>query len=144
MKYIIVLCLYSYSCFSQTEPTKGVTQIIIKDSLSASENYKSTINILLDYGFSIDIKDPEYGLIKTQIKPIKGSGNFFLNIRNKDNEIIITGMVNAGMDINLGIVVAKDEYSQITYRGMKGSILMKAFEAMNVFAANIKGEIEYK
>lgn len=130
--------LVPIAAMSQTEPMKGATRITVNTSDVAATNYKMTLTKLLDLGIFIEAKDPELFTIRTQLKRLpKTSGSFFLNIRCKDDIILISGKVKAGFDINVGSVKTVDDFDDISNKGMNGSILKSAFTAMNTIALQL-------
>lgn len=147
MKTILISCLLviSTSCFCQTEPIKGNSKIIIKNSLTAKQNLQFAIKTILDNDFFIDEKDTASFYIKTQPKEISKfpGSSIFYNIIAKDNQIIISSMVKYGMVLNMGIISGTDNYQTLKYGGMKGSPVRKAFASMIEFASKFNGEISY-
>lgn len=147
MKFLLtlVVVLNSMYSFSQGVPQKGISQLLIKNRLSASENYNLIIKTLSANNYFIESKDIELHYLKTQSKNIEKSPIvYFLNIISKDNEIVISGMFKSGIELNVGNLTSTDDYETITFRGARGSIYMKSFEKMQEFAEKFNFEISYK
>ena len=116
---------------------------MMTNDLSAEENFGYATKTLLDNDFFIEKSDKAIGYIKTQEKAIKPSGSFILNIRVERNKITISGTNKSGLDLNLGGVTVNDNPEPIKNAGMKGSILKKAFEAMDEISSKFNGVKSY-
>lgn len=117
---------------------KKTTQIILNNNLGKSENLKYLIESLLDYGYSIEQKDEEYGTVNTDIRPLKGLNvSYFLTARAKDNQIILTGKFIINLSVRIGQVETKPSFSDITNKGMKGSANNKSFATMYEYASRL-------
>uniref|UniRef100_UPI00404A87AB hypothetical protein n=1 Tax=Gelidibacter sp. TaxID=2018083 RepID=UPI00404A87AB len=143
MKLFLCLFIFPTVLFAQDIP-KGATKIIINNELSAKDNFDLVIKNLLDNDYFIDAKDTELFTVKTQSKKVnKWTGLYFLNIRTMDKEIQLSGMFKTGIDITLSGVRSTDEYDTVTYRGMKGSLFILAFEKMDEIALKFLGARTY-
>ena len=116
---------------------------MMTNDLSAEENFGYATKTLLDNDFFIEQSDKAIGYIKTQEKAIKPSGSFILNIRVEKNKITISGTNKSGLDLNLGGVTVNDNPEPIRNAGMKGSIVKKAFEAMDEISSKFNGVKSY-
>jgi hypothetical protein len=144
MKFFLCLFIFPIVLFAQDIP-KGATKIIINNELSAKDNFDLVIKNLLDNDYFIDAKDTELFTVKTQPKKVnKWTGLYFLNIRTMDKEIQLSGMFKTGIDLTLSGVRPTDEYDTVTYRGMKGSLFILAFEKMDNFASKLNSNKIYK
>ena len=92
------------------------------------------LNALLDNDFEIEKRDSELFTIKTGFKPLKRTGNFYLNFRCKANSIEIKGYFNSGISVELYGVQSEDTLEEIVNRGMKGSVFKNAFIEMFNFS----------
>ncbi len=142
--FLLTLLFFPVGLFAQDIP-KGAIKIIINNELSAKDNFDLIVKTLLDNDYFIDAKDTELFTVKTQPKKVnKWTGLYFLNIRTMDKEIQLSGMFKTGIDITLSGVRSTDEYDTITYRGMKGSLFILAFEKMDNFASKLNSTKIYK
>jgi hypothetical protein len=88
---------FSTVSFAQKVDTalfKGVTKIVISNTLSAQENFKLAGQTMIDQGYNIGSKDSEFFQISSE--PIKVNGNgavYMMSIYAvaKDHLLIITG-----------------------------------------------------
>lgn len=143
MKLFLFLFILPITLFAQDIP-KGASKIIINNELSAKDNFNLIVKTLLDNDYFIDTKDTELFTVKTQPKKVnKWTGLYFLNIRTMDKEIQLSGMFKTGLDITVSGVRSTDEYDTITYKGMKGSLFILAFEKMDEIASKFKGSKSY-
>ena len=60
-----------------------------------------------------------------------------------DKEIQLSGMFKTGIDITLSGVRSTDEYDTVTYRCMKCSLFILAFEKMDEIALKFLGARTY-
>jgi hypothetical protein len=142
MRLFIFILIFPLGLFAQDIP-KGVTKIIVTNNLSAEENFDYAIKTLLDNDYFFEQSDKAIGYIKTQEKAIKPSGSIILNIRVEKNKITISGTNKSGLDLRVGGVTVNDNAEPIRNAGMKGSIVKKAFEAMNEIASKFNGVKSY-
>ncbi len=140
MKLLIIAflsTLFNVSAVGQNEIKeipKGTTKIIVETNQNQAENFKQVLNLLLDNDFEIEKKDLELLTIKSGIKPLPKSGNFYLNFRFKDDKIEITGKFHSGISIELSNVKSEDNIETIINKGMKGSIYYTSFLEMYKFS----------
>ncbi|WP_395805232.1 hypothetical protein [Daejeonella sp.] len=144
MKILVLFLLIPVGIFAQEIP-KGATKIIINNELSAKDNFDLVVKTLLDNDYFIDAKDAELFTVKTQPKKVnKWTGLYFLNIRTMDKEIQVSGMFKTGIDMTLSGFRSTEEYDTVTYKGMKGSLFILAFENMDNFASKLNSNKIYK
>lgn len=145
MKRLLLLFLISLSIATYAQPPKNSTKIVIKNVLTAKENYDLVSKTLLANDFFIESKDMDLFYLKTQSKPVnKWTGVYFLNIIASDNQIQISGMMKSGQEINISGVVVKSEFEPIAFKGMNMSLYKEAFKVMDAFASKFEGTKEYK
>jgi len=110
---------------------KKITKILLATDFSKESNFGHVIEMLLDNDYTIARDDEKYGTIKTDMRPLKGlNGSYYLNIRTKDNEIIISGQFVLN-------IRSHPSMSDIINKGMKGSANNKSFIAMYEFAEKL-------
>lgn len=147
-----VLCVFMVLlvgiCTAQerkTEPFKGCNKIVIVNEADAQTNFKNTITILLEHGYSIESKDEEYHTIKTQPINIKKSIiTCFFNILAKDSCIVVTGMFNSNISLNLGGANATNSYFEIVNKSLPGSDYRKSFNEMVTVSGKFPGTLYYE
>lgn len=130
---------------SSPEIPKKTWKIIVKNNLSASDNFRLAGQKLIEDDFTIEKKDADFYQLKSSARQIKGiNGQYFLKIIASDNQIIVTGEVKVNVEINFGYATSTDDlWDRIENKGMKGSPIRKSFEQMNDFALKLGGEISY-
>lgn len=140
----VLLVVLNISAFGQEIP-KRAWKIVIKNTLSADENFSLIGRTLADNDYIIESKDKEFGTIKTGIRsaPGNGSGRYFFTFSAREGAIAITGQTNSDISINLGGVRAESAFEKISNRGSKRSYMMKAFVLMNEFALKLGSNQEY-
>ncbi|WP_407430590.1 hypothetical protein [Arcticibacter sp.] len=120
---------------------KGVKQIIVKNSLSSSENYKLAGQMMIDQGFSIGSKDPEFNQISTEPIKVNGNGSVYIMsiyVTTKDNEVKITGKTKSLSTLKLvSWQESKDAFESVTYK--KSNVLSQnAYDKLVPFAKSLK------
>ena len=144
---LLVTTTHSFSQKTELKDVrKKVSTIILTNDLTKKNNLIYVIQSLLENGYTIYQHDKEFGTIKTDTNQIEGiNGLYFLNIRVKNNEIIITGKLTINMSIDLGGVENHSSFSDILNKGMKGSADRKSFEYMFEFAQKLNfSKIEFE
>jgi len=142
MKWALYLLFLPLLTFAQESPSKGVNRIVVGNTNTAFENYKLIIPVLLDAGYQIEKRDDEYRTVQTQYRLIKGKAvNVQFNFIAKDSAIIVSG--TSISTVGISTYSANLPY-QIEYRGMKGSEIRNAFEAMNGVAAKLGGQLSFE
>jgi hypothetical protein len=148
---LITLFLFTTALsFSQKTELKDVpkkaSKIILTNDLTKKNNLIYVIQSLLENGYTIYQYDKEFGTIKTDTNQIEGiNGLYFLNIRVKNNKIIITGKMTINISIDLGSVESHSSFSDILNKGKKGSADRKSFEHMFEFAQKLNfSKIEFE
>jgi hypothetical protein len=134
MKKLLILFVFiPFISFSQKKTDsvvfKGATKIIVKNSLSAEDNYKLAIKTFMDNEYSIDSKDNELFFFKTQVQKIpKSTYSNFFNVKTKEGEIVIEGRFKTGITVMVYGVQDQDEFEPTMYRSLAGYKL--AFKSM--------------
>jgi len=145
--YISILFVFCIlTTFAQNElkeVPKGTTKIIVKTERSTKDNFKTLLNVLLDYDFEIENKDSELFTIKTGQKPIPRTGSYYLNFMCKEDLIEITGKFYSGISMELNGVKSEDKQESITNKGMKNSIYKISFQEMFNVANLIGTNLSY-
>lgn len=141
--FILILLMCSISAQSQI-PNKA-TKIIIRNDKTASENFDFVAKSLIQNDYSLDSKDKELFLIKTQPKQVnKWTGMYYLNIVTVDNEIRISGQMNSGQEVSTGLVTIASQWEPISFKGLNKSLYKLAFNHMDSFASKLEGTKQYK
>ena len=140
----ILAVLLSFSSLAQEIP-KHTWKIVIKNTLSADENFTLVGRTLAENDYTIDTKDKEFYTIKTSVREIGKSltGTYYLNFAIKEGSISITGQYDAAMELNLGGVTAKSSPDKIENIGGRGSCPRISFGKMNDFALKLGSDPEY-
>lgn len=127
------------------EAPKKAWKIIVKNNLTADENFTLVGQTLADNDFVIDKKDKEFYTIKTVPKEVRKrrSDVYFLTFSIKNNSIAITGQFNTNISLNLGYIQSESSYSKITNKGMSDSSYKNSFNAMHSFAFLLGKDLEY-
>lgn len=136
-KLLLLLLLLPFVVLGQEIP-KGVTKIIITNTLSAKDNFNLVTKTLLDNDNFIEQSDSVTYYVKTQSKkPNKGIGLRFLNVRAMDNQVEISGMYKSGIEVG-GIA---DNYEPIINRS---GLYRNVFADMNALALKFGGTLSYR
>lgn len=129
------------------EAPKKTYRILVKNNLSADENFTLVGRTLAENDFVIDVKDKEFYTIKTAPKNAwKNSGRYLLIFSIKNNLISVTGQANVDMNVGFGIgtrVGSEAAFNDIVNKGMKGSFYQVSFSRMQDFAMKLGTELEY-
>ena len=146
MKALIsmLFLLFALQSFSQEIPKKA-WKIIVHTSMNKSDNYKAMGQFLIDNDCTIEKNNAEFGTYSTGAVPVKKSTvvNYY-SIVCKDSVVVITGLMNANMSIELYGVKADSGTDKISFSGGAGSLYKKSFNAMNELAIKIPNKrIEY-
>jgi hypothetical protein len=144
---LISILLFVSSIKSQEvlkDVPKNTNKIIIDTNQNQDENYKQALNILLDNDFEIGERDSDLFTIKTGLKPLPRTGQYYLNLRCKDNQIIITGKFYSGITLEIYDVDIEDSIETIVNKGMKGSVYKNAFLEMFKAAKLFGNNLTYK
>lgn len=148
-KYLITLILISTFNFAFCQNDikdvpKMTTKIIVSNVKTGIENYQFVLNSLLDNDFGIDNKDSDLLIIKTEVKPAKDTGSYYLSLRCKDNLIEVKGYFKMGMTLKFGGVNLEDDFDEIVNRGMKGSLYKNIFTEMFEFSKLLGEDLTFK
>ena len=142
----ILFIFFNYSTFSKTSDVPRLTyKIIIKNALTADENFNFVGRALIENDYQIETKDKDFYTIKSSPREIYKSrpGSYFLTFAVKNNEIDVTGQFACDIDLIIGVTKTDNSYSKICLRGMSGSIGRDAFIRMSEFAKKLGTEFEY-
>lgn len=141
----LILVIFCLALSAQTEIPKKAYKIIIKNSLSAEENFNLAGKTLIDNDYIIENKDKDFGTIKTGKKEIFKSrvGSFVINISVKENSISLTGQWSADIELNFGGAKSTNELYKLEYKGLPGDTRLAAFKKMNEFALKLGTDIQY-
>lgn len=124
---------------------KKTWKILVKNNLSADDNFALVGRTLAENDFTIDKKDKEFYTIKTANKEIGKSisGTYFLTFIIKSNTIAVTGQYNTGLSLDFGSVRSENEFEKIRNIGGRGSWPQKSFMKMHDFALLLGSQVEY-
>ncbi len=147
MKNLILLLLIACNLCAFSEPKEvphKTYKIIVKNNLSADENFALAGRTLIDNDYTIAIKDKDFYTIKTAKRELYKSrmGSYFLNFSIKDHSISVTGECFADLTLNFGGVRTENSSFKICYKGMNGSLEKDAFIRMADFAKKMGTEFE--
>ena len=142
----LTLLLISFKSFSQDiEIPKKTWKIIVHTSLNKSDNFKSIGQFLIDNDCTIDKSNADFCTLATGAVPVKKSTivNYY-NIVCRDSAVVITGLLNTNISIELYGVKSESSLDKISFTGGAGSLYKKSFNAMNELAKKIpNNRIEY-
>ena len=134
-KFRIIILGVLFSLIAVAQPKKANT-ITVTNHLTQEENFKSVGGILLNNGFAFDLVDDTFYTLKTMPKrDDKSAATCVLNIVCKDSTVVFYGQYRIG-DVY-------PNYSQIDYRGQKGSPAKEAWNTLNNAAKLVDGSIVY-
>ena len=124
---------------------KKAWKILVKNNLTADENFTLVGRTLADNDYTIEVKDKEFYTIKTTPRDLaKISGRYFLSFSIRDKVISVTGQAILDMSISFGSGVKSEAaFGKIQNRGMLGSFDKIAFTRMQEFALLLGKEVEY-
>ena len=123
---------------------KKAWKILIKNNLTADENFTLVGRTLADNDFTIEAKDKEFYTIKTAPREVgKISGRYFLSFSIRDKTISVTGQGTVDISLDLGGVKAESAFGKIQNRGMQGLFDKIAFNRMQEFAMLLGKDVEY-
>lgn len=103
MKKLIFLMMLPMIVFGQpkwNELPKGATKVITTVTESQEEALKKISLVLLDNSYTIEKTDKELMYLTTDWREIK-YWNFQFTFRCKEDSVIITGMINPNISINM-------------------------------------------
>ena len=124
---------------------KKADRIIIANEKSAADNFLLVKQILSDNDIEIASQDKDIFQIKSgQITITRGGASGYYNFNCRQGKIVVTGFYKAGYDLNIGGVIAKDEYTKIQNRGIGGSITKEAWNKMDIFSQKLGDKITYE
>ncbi len=123
-----------FNCQAQTQveiPKKANKIIVSNDSLQQA-NLNLVIAKLFDNGYEPAEINKEYFTVKTAMRNGGYGTQYYLFIRCKDKEIIITSQLTKEQSLY-----------EASWYGEKGGIFKRIFVKMNDFAMTIGGKISY-
>lgn len=146
MKYLLfAFLLFPFASFCQKTDTlvfNGAKKIIVKTTMTAADGLKLASSALSDHGFIIEAANMDLGTLRTEQKKVGTFGVQIIDIRTKDNEIIISS--RARTTIMEGIGATKGDikdFQVVPYRDKK---LIKAiFNEMDQIARSLKSPFVY-
>lgn len=124
----------------------GVTKIIIKNNLTAQENYKLSGNTLLNMDYSVGGKDAEFFQLSSEPFKVFGQGVtqiLAIYTVSKDNQITIIGRTKSLTTTKIvSFQDTEQAYEVIPYK--KSRLLSKnIYDKMQEFAKSLGGTITY-
>jgi len=123
---------------------KKAWKILIKNNLTADENFALVGRTLAENDFTIDTKDKEFFTIKSGTKDVgKVSGRYFFTFSVRDNVISVTGQTNSDVSLSFGYAKSESSFEKIANRGAKLSYIGISFARMNEFALKLGPTVEY-
>ena len=124
---------------------KKTWKIVVKNDLSADENFNLVGRTLIENDYLIENKDKDFYTIKTT--PSATDGNkaiiHFLYFVIKDKSIVVTGKSLVDVSFAISGVRRDDAFDKISNIGMKGSPARITYFAMHSFALKLGSDIEY-
>lgn len=132
------LFLYSFLMFgllTNAQIPQKANMIIITGNESQQSCFKQVNEVLFENGYGILTSDSGTGTITTTDKSYK-RGNIKFTFLIKDNEVIVRGQYSTSFD-------SYAQWSDVIYKGMKGSPMLLAWEEMTKIADEIPGQKEY-
>lgn len=143
---LVILALIPLLTRAQTDTAalRGAKKIIVKTNLPAKDNFDWISRYLLDQGFDIDSRDNELLTIRTQEKNYKRTNiTYYLNIRAKDNEIVVSGKYKSGQESHANGTITTDVYRDIENKGIGWAARKLTFKAINDFCKKMNKPLTY-
>ena len=143
MKIFIALLVVSqaFSSYSQVpgqdhnsgaQAPKKTYKIVVKNELTADQNFTLVGKSLAENDFMIEVKDKEFKTIRTASKSIdKTARGLRLLFSIRDHEISVTGQATVAT------------FSQIVLKGKGGPFVQLCFEQMQEFAMKLGATVEF-
>lgn len=144
--FLIILLVSCLSALAEPkEVPKRTYKIIVKNELSADENFSLVGRTLIENDWLIESKDKDFYTIKTGIKQMykMRSGSYFLTFAIKEKSISVTGQCSPDVELDFGGVRTDKTYFKICYKGMNGSIDKDAFIKMAEFTKKLGAEFDF-
>jgi hypothetical protein len=145
---IFAITFYQISFAQKTDTAlfNGVTKIIVRNNLTASENYKLAGNLMLAQGYNIGAKDAEFNQIATEPVKVQAPGishSLAIYVVAKDNELLITGKSK-----NLAttkVVSWQNKEAAVEIVPFKKTRLLSQaiYNKLSYFAKGLKGKLIY-
>jgi len=148
MKNLILFIFLLLNLSTHSEPKevpKKTYKIIVKNNLSAYDNFLMVGRALVDNDYTIESKDKDFYTIKTAKRELYNSrtGSYFLNFAIKAHSISVSGECFADLTINFGGIRSENSSFRICYKGMNGSLEKDAFREMAEFAKKLGTEFDF-
>lgn len=129
MKLLFVLLLFTLP-INQDKPAKGTNIIYITTELADEDLYKRVGQLLLESGYTIAKSDRDFMQVQTDTRKIKGANAYpRLVVSVSKGKAKVSGYFGSSLDVD-----PSKNSERITYRGMRGSPFMAAFDSMHEFA----------
>lgn len=127
------------------EVPKRTYKIIVKNELSADDNFTLVGRTLIDNDWTIGSKDKDFYTIKSGSRELykSGTGSYSLDFAIKNKSISITGTCTVDITLNFGGAESTNSSYRICYKGMNGSIPKDAFIKMAEFAKKLGTEFDF-
>jgi hypothetical protein len=131
MRLTLVLLLLPFFGFCQQKKDTKIL-VTVPDSISL----RQVTRAFYEAGFSLDQKDEEVGFWESKGKLLEEVGaQVKVRCLKKDSTLTFTAQYNwSAFD---------KDWSEVSYQGMKGSVLMRSWRAMQEVAGKIGGTIRY-
>lgn len=146
-KLLLLLLALPCGAFAQrtdTIPFKNSDRIIIRNNLSADENFNLIKKSLSENEIEIASQDTEAKQIKSGVIPLENSlgsnANYYLLFFAKDNQLSIRGYFKSGISAG-GFITLEDGYQAAKYFKPKKRNMI--FEKMQLVSKNIPGQTLY-
>jgi len=131
-------------CNAQTEIPKKTNMIIVSNDSSQQANLHLVVTKLLDEGYEPAEINKDYFTIKTAMRDGgNASADYYLFIRCKDKEIIITSKFISTVIISLYGAKVEQSLNETSWVGEKGGSFKRIFVKMDAFAKSLGGKISY-
>lgn len=137
---VIFLLVLSANIFSQEVPNH-TWKIVVKDSLTADQNYALLEKTLVANDFRIEREGREQKTVRSAIKQVDNSGStYFLKFTINQGVIEVSGEWNANTVLYLNGIKTKSTFAQIENRGGR---IGEVFEKMKDLALKLGGSQFY-
>jgi len=143
---ITILPLFAFSQKQDTIMFDGVKKIIVKNNLSASENYKLSGKAMLDQDYFIGAKDPEFYQLSTEPIKIVGEGAYsslYIYAVSRDGTITVTGSTKKRTTVKLIEGVDTESVAEIVPYKKSKILSRNTYEKLITYAKSLGGKIIY-
>ncbi len=128
-------------------PRKTNTIILKVANAESSELLKHIKLTLADINIYPESVDTDLGLINTQdVSKKTGLAKYSIRVVKVDStmQVRFVGYFKSGLELNIGYVTAKDDWSRITKRGMEGSLYLDNFNYMTDIVKDLAVNLSVK